>query len=64
MNSKNDFGLIKFVEKGRLNNHEMQNIKGGAQCGSYLNCHEQGKNYCTGGFSSWFKGDCEIRYAF
>jgi len=38
---------LDFIEKGRMSDNEMGGIYGGAwSCGTYTNCHKEGKHVC------------------
>ena len=44
---------IKFIDKGRLNNTEMNFIRGGNSCDDkYKICGQSTRNKCTGGYES------------
>lgn len=52
---KENVGLIKFLEEGKMNKSQMKEINGG---GLFRTCYHRLMNdYCSGGYNGWFR-DC------
>jgi hypothetical protein len=54
---KNEIGLIRFINEGRMNQVEMNEIRGGSNCNIFTHCGKDRTSHCIGGFDSLFR-DC------
>ena len=55
---------VKFIDKGRLNNAEMNFIRGGDHCDDkYKTCGQSTRNKCVGGYENTSGSKlCDNRY--